>query len=349
MEHRVVLTAGKTGGHLYPAQGLARQLQTLGHAPLFIGSGLKKSPFFAQEQFPFAQVVAAPPSKRRPWNLFTLAWGTLQAWRSLRKAKAKVVVGFGGYSSAPALFAALIARIPIVLHEGNVIPGRVTRLFSKWARHVAVQLPLTGPSLGNHVVEVAMPSRFQKRFSRQEALDFFGLHEGRKTLLVFGGSQGALHLNQTVVESLTDFPADQLQVIHFTGEEVEGYKEAYRQKNISAYVRSFEPRIDLAWSLADLALIRAGAASIAEQIEWQVPAIFVPYPHALDGHQEANARFISEKVGGGVVLLAKHCTPDRLAAAFRELIQRGEEMQGNLKNYYEQPRSQLLEIVEKYL
>ncbi len=229
------------------------------------------------------------------------------------KKKIDLVVGFGSFHTFPLLCAAVLKKIPLVLFESNSVPGKVVRLFSKKAILSAVHFPEAMCFLKGNIVEVQMPLKKGEVISQEEARRTLQLQSDLFTLLVFGGSQGAKKINQSIVELLPLLHREKLslQLIHFTGsderaKEVELVCEKY---GIPCYVKKFEKKMHVAWSAADLAICRSGAMTLSEMMHYEVPGILIPYPFAADQHQLKNAQFFETQVGG-----AQHLSDNRLTA-----------------------------------
>ncbi|HEV3475835.1 MAG TPA: glycosyltransferase, partial [Actinomycetota bacterium] len=239
------------------------------------------------------------------------------ALRAARRARpivrrADVVLGMGGYVSVPASLAARSEGVPLILHEQNAVPGLANRVAARWARAVAVSFDETvgrfggrGVMTGNPVRAAIVRSREDRASLAAEARSALGLLEGRRTILVLGGSQGALRLNRAAVElcSLLAERSD-LQMVVLTGRrQFEDVRRALpRPRGVAVTTAPFIDRIELAYAAADIAVSRAGASAIAELTVSGVPAILVPYPYATGGHQQANARAVARAGGAEVVL-----------------------------------------------
>ncbi len=337
MNKRILIAAGGSGGHLYPAQALAGQLRAKEPSleVLFAGGGLATSRYFERGSFAFEEIACGALSLKNPLRalkaLSRMGLGAWQSFRLIRRFKPDVVVGFGSYHSFPVLAAAKLAQIPIVLHEANSMPGKVNRLISRYAKMTAIYFPDAAKWLKSPCVAVEMPLRegyesaLKNPVSKAEARRYFQLpaHSSKEpglTVLVFGGSQGAKALNalfsQAAVQHLLPAMAN-LQVIHFTGDRqrTAEIQQLYAQAGIAACVKDFEKRMDLAWQAADLVVSRAGASTIAEQIAFEVPGIMIPFPFASDNHQEHNAQFMQSQVRGGVFFKERETTPKNLAEA----------------------------------
>ena len=325
----ILIAAGGTGGHLFPAQALANHLQKKdsSYQITFMGKGLDTNPFFKRDLFSYKDVDSAPFSCKN-WikNIKALCKGTWQAFGFLRKFRPVVVVGFGSFHSFPVLLAAKLRGIPIILFESNSIPGRVNRLFSHVAVFSTVQFPVAKKYLKGKCLEVRVPFwRFQENHqaTKEEALSYFSLSPNVCTFLVFGGSQGARFINEVFVDVLQTMGSKvkYLQVIHLTGKATsqEEMKKIYQDNGILACVKSFEENMQFAWALADVAICRSGAATLSERIHFEVPAILIPYPSAADNHQLKNAIFM-EEIGGAFCLEEKSISTDNLKHLIEQFV-----------------------------
>lgn len=311
---RVVVTGGGTGGHLYPSVAIATRFLS-GHPEaqiLFIGSlGGPESDAAREFGFAFEGVKVKgiagknPVAVMRSMALFLK--GTWHCRRLLRLNRPTCVVGTGGFASAPACFAAVWLGIPLILHEMNYRPGLVIRVLSRRAHAVAISFPgtqrllpgksrtvVTGTPVRREIEELA--DRGTAEHARLRALEKFGLETGRRTLLVFGGSQGAMALNTALWDSIPEVSGrEDLQILHITGKS--GYDDPGReaaQERLSGATLLYRAlpyieQIYLAYAVADLAVTRAGASTMAELKAGGVPAVLVPYPYATADHQELNA------------------------------------------------------------
>lgn len=330
-KNKILITAGGTGGHIFPAQGLAQQLKQ--RRPdweiLFVGGGLQKNRYFDRTSFPFEEVACSPLISKNPLKvgkgLFHLAQGTTQSYRILKKFNPDLVVGFGSFYTIPILLAAKLLKMPIILHEANSIPGKANKWFAPYVECVGVHFPATGSLLKGKSIEVGLPLRegFKKSsLSQDAARSYFNLKADIPTLLIFGGSQGALGINTHLKYALEKGLPKPLQVIHLTGDahSVETLSHLYHQQGITACVKQFENCMNKAWSAADLFIGRSGASTIAEAMEFEIPGILIPYPFAAENHQEMNADFFVETVGGGVKILEKDLSPQRLIEQLNKLM-----------------------------
>jgi UDP-N-acetylglucosamine--N-acetylmuramyl-(pentapeptide) pyrophosphoryl-undecaprenol N-acetylglucosamine transferase len=349
---RVLIAGGGTAGHVHPGLALARALATRGHEAGFIGTeGGVEARLVPAAGFPFHPIPAAPLAR-------TLSPSALKApvmaWRAAGRARGTVrptdaVVGMGGYVSVPAVLAGWRERIPVVLHEQNAVPGLANRALSRLARAVALSFADAGPfftrgplgrvPLGRRPTPVITGNPVRDEIRRvvaergglkEEALVALDLEEARRTVVIFGGSQGALHLDRSAIGTCRILAARKdLQVLLITGP---GHLEAMRlaldpgrPDGLLVRLVGYLERMELAYSLADLIVARAGATSLAEITACGLPALLIPYPHATGRHQEANARAL-ERAGGASVMLDHQLSPETLAERVESLIDHEERI-----------------------
>ncbi|HVU17659.1 MAG TPA: UDP-N-acetylglucosamine--N-acetylmuramyl-(pentapeptide) pyrophosphoryl-undecaprenol N-acetylglucosamine transferase [Candidatus Didemnitutus sp.] len=309
---RFLIACGGTGGHLAPGIALADALVARGHgATLFIST--KKVDTRLCEKYPELSVAQVPgsPFGWRPDVHLRFHWrqtqGLVFSVKFIRENKPDAIVGFGGFTNAGVVMAGWLLGIPVALHEANRVPGRAIRVLS----HISNRLYLPpGVHLrgreGLLVRHSGLPVRREvERVPRDEARARLGVDAGQKLLVVIGGSQGSGSLNQWVEENLESLAAEGIQVWCVTGlGKGEGGQRELRTRTgavVRAWFEPFTDRVGALFSAADLVVSRAGAGTLSELVRCETPAILVPFPHAADDHQSANARFF-ERQGGGIVV-----------------------------------------------
>lgn len=348
---KIVIATGGTGGHVFPAEALGRQLLERAYDVTFVGGGLSTNRYFHRFDFKYEEVSTSPFFKvnffRSGWRIMRGIWQSLKILSALRP---KVVIGFGSFYTFPVLLAARLKRIPIVLFEPNAIPGKVNRLFSKWATLSAVQFAEAGKWLAGTIIEVKMPTGKRELIEQGCAREYFYLNPEIFTFLVFGGSQGAESINRLFSEAACRLkPGASFQVIHVTGKTgpAEKLRRIYAQAGIPACVKAFEERMDQAWSAASVVICRSGAATVAEQITYAVPGILVPFPQAADDHQTKNAQFVEERVKGGITCPESTLTVDKLGALLSQMLSsdRREKMHLAIVAFQQDQRKQELSTI----
>lgn len=330
-----LIAGGGTAGHVQPAIAIARGLVARGHrkeAIEMVGSErgiearLVPAAGFEVTLLP-GRGLERRISLRNVRSVVALAVAFVRAWRLVGRKRPEVVVSVGGYASVPCAVAAALRRVPIVVAEQNAAPGAANRLVSRWARACAVSFP--GTPLPRAVVtgnpvrpEVAAIDRDRDAAVARARL---GIGSGRRALLVFGGSLGALRINRAVVEALPTWAHRRdLHVRHVVGSrdwaEITGAGSPIPPGAAVSY-EAIEYDDDMPTSLAaaDLAVCRSGASTSFELLAAALPAVLVPSPHVTADHQTANARYL-ERAGAAVVVTDAELDGPRLVAEVDALL-----------------------------
>jgi UDP-N-acetylglucosamine--N-acetylmuramyl-(pentapeptide) pyrophosphoryl-undecaprenol N-acetylglucosamine transferase len=346
--HRIVLTGGGTGGHIYPALAVAEQLKDDPDVEglLYIGArGHKEETLAVERGLKFIGLdVSGMPRRVSPklitWP-FQITGAVVECRRYLRNFKPTVVLGTGGYASAPPLWAAQWLGVPYGIHEPDAHPGWANSFFSSKATLVSCGMEGAVDRLKStrgRVVVNGNPvgKSFVNLLRRDSACAVLGLNTGMKTLLITGGSQGARAINDAVLDALPTLLAmdPPMQIIHQVGEKnfVE-YKErvpAAIQSSNRYFLRDYFDDLALAYAVTDLAICRSGAMTIAEMAVTGCPAIFVPYPFAAQDHQMHNARFMESK-GAALVIPQERLTGEYLAQEVLRLLGDSDHLRGMSK------------------
>jgi UDP-N-acetylglucosamine--N-acetylmuramyl-(pentapeptide) pyrophosphoryl-undecaprenol N-acetylglucosamine transferase len=325
----VVLAAGGTGGHLFPAFALAEEL---GRRHLAVDlvtdtrGGRYGEDFPARAIHRLASATLAGRSLRAAAKTgTTLMRGMAGAFGLFRRLRPHVVVGFGGYPSFAPVVAARVLGLPTLLHEQNAVLGRANRFLAAYVTAVATSFENTKfLKVGRRpmVRHVGNPVRAQvlqwadQPYRVPEARDPF-------RLLVFGGSQGARAFSELLPPALARLPAaarDRLVVVQqCRAEDLDGVKAAYQQQGVRAHLQSFFPNLPEEMAQAHLVIARAGASTVAELAVLGRPAILVPLPHAIDNDQRLNAMRLAES-GGAWCIEQGDLSPERLAANLAEAM-----------------------------
>ena len=334
----VLIAGGGTGGHVFPSLAVATAITSA--APDLTVEFLGTSRGLESSLVPDAgwrlHTVETPPLAR------TLSLSTLrvpgallaaarQARAIIRERHAVAAVVLGGYVSVPLALAARWARIPLVVHEQNAVPGLANRMAGRWASAVALTYEGTAFGRGKSVV-TGNPVRpgldpAVAEQGRAGAIEHFDLDPNRKTLLIFGGSQGARRINTAAVGSVGSWSApERLQLLHATGrrdaaEVSAAWDAALASGGPAPAVRcvDFIDRMELAYAAADALVCRSGASTLAELTVLGMPSVLVPYPHATADHQMANARSL-ERRGAAVVVPDDQFDAARLVAESEPLL-----------------------------
>ncbi len=292
----VLVMAGGTGGHIFPGLAVAEYLRKQGWSVSWMGnpSGMEyrlvpaKGFTFEGVQFGGLRGKGMLTKLLMP---FRLVRAMMQSWKILRRLKPSVVLGMGGYITFPGGLVSYLMGRPLVLHEANSVAGSANRVLARFADRVLTGFPHTlehGQWVGNPIrgsFEVLGDCKAR-----------YAMRQGPLHLLVVGGSLGAAALNTVVPEDLALLPDDQRpNVMHQTGEQhLEAVNKKYQQLGVRGELKPFIEDMAGAYAKADLVICRAGAMTVSEISAAGVAACFVPFPYAIDDHQTANARFLSD-------------------------------------------------------
>ncbi len=325
----IVLTAGGTGGHIFPAEALAAELMTRGFSLTLITDKRGKAFGGTLGTLPIHHISAGGVAGRklvaRVLALTDLAVGFVQARMLLRKLHPAAVVGFGGYASVPAMLAATFSGVPTALHEQNAVLGRANRLLASRVTRIATvfsRVSHLNPEYLKKVLRTGMPVRPGVIAMRDRAYVPPGPNDPIR-ILIMGGSQGARILSDVVPAALARLPESlktRLAVEQqCRAEDIENARAAYAVAGITADLASFFHDVPERLAGAHLVISRAGASTVAELTAVGRPSILVPYLYAVDDHQTANARAIDE-AGGGWLIPQSGFTAEALAARIESLL-----------------------------
>ncbi len=320
----VLIACGGTGGHLFPGIAVGEVLTARGHDVTILISEKKIDAIAASghkdlrfEKMPF---LAMP----RPWSpkmigFLTGLWKGMQQCRKIiREHEVSVVLGMGGFTSFAPLYAGRKEQCRTLIHESNAIPGKANRLNARYSDIVLCGLEACKAHFQKNedVRVVGTPVRSVMRLSgKEDPHQFFKLDKTKKTLLIMGGSQGARGVNRVVGMALEQFEKMGIQVLHIAGPtDYEEVRDVYaKHPLLPQHVAAFCHRMDLAYRVADLAIARSGASSMAELAYFGVPSLLVPYPFAAEDHQTRNAE-IFDAAGAARMLPEKELNADILAS-----------------------------------
>lgn len=325
----IVLAAGGTGGHVFPAEALARELKGRGYRLALLTDSRGDAYGGALGEIDTHRVRAGGIAGKGPIakikSVIKLALGTWQARGLLKQMKPSAVVGFGGYASIPTMMAASLAKMPTVLHEQNAILGRANRLLADRARAIAVSFPESRgiPARSQRkVTHTGMPVRSGVLAVRDTPYPSFT--DSRPfNILVLGGSQGARILSDVIPEAmgqLTDVLKKRIRITQqCRPEDLEQVRGTYKRLGINAELESFFNDVPERLAAAHLVISRSGASTVAELLAVGRPALLVPYRHAIDDHQSLNAHAVDE-VGAGWLIPETDFTAESLASRLESMF-----------------------------
>ncbi len=324
---KFILSGGGTGGHIYPAIAIANELKL--RFPdceiLFVGAKdkmeMQKVP---QAGYPIKGLWIAGLQRKFTIDnaMFPvkLMDSLLKSRKIIREFSPNVVIGTGGFASGPLLRAAGFANIPTVIQEQNSFPGITNKWLSKTANKICVaydNLERFFPA--QKLVQTGNPVRqdlLDIENKKQEAIQYFGLSENKKTVLVLGGSLGSRRINQLIEQEMPNFKNQNVQVIWQCGKFY--FEEYQKYSDEQIQVKAFIDRMDLVYAAADCIISRAGASSVSELCLVGKPVIFIPSPNVAEDHQTKNAKAIVDK--DGALMLRESELNEKFASTFSDLL-----------------------------
>ncbi|MBA5724054.1 glycosyltransferase [Candidatus Liberibacter sp.] len=331
--NKILLVSGGSGGHVFPAVALSGELKKRGYVVHLMTDN--RGIYFSKNNL-FDDIHEVPSFKIRLCNpivflhsMIFLWKGFVFSWRLMRKTKPKAVVGFGACSTLAPLFAAIILRIPTMIHEQNVVMGRANRLLSFGVKIVALGLFLQKKGhLSRKTVVTGNPVR--PALLKASVIPYKASYSGEPfRLMIFGGSQGAKIFSEVVPKAIDLMPLEQRQRLVITQqvklEEREEIQRKYDKIGLKVEISAFFENIEEYISSANLLICRSGASTVSEISVVGRPSILVPYPHAISHDQQFNAMFLQEG-GGAEVLSQDSFTPERLAASISAAMEQPDRL-----------------------
>lgn len=298
MAKKILIMAGGTGGHVYPALALAKKFKQLGHKIEWLGASGIETRVVPQNNIILHMLPTAGFRGKSIFSkikaIFLFVQALLAAFRILKKVKPDLVIGMGGFASAPGGLMAWFLNIPLMIQEQNSIPGTANKLLAKFATRVFEGFPNSFPEEVN-AIYTGNPVR-EEITEIESTLDKFKQHIDSINILVLGGSLGAKPINLVMPDAISEvLRHEKVNVWHQTGKlSFEETKARYENFNLEVKLEKFIEDIESAYSWADLIICRAGAMTIAELVAAKVPSILIPLPHAIDNHQLYNAMHLVE-------------------------------------------------------
>ncbi len=335
---RVLISGGGTGGHIFPAVSIANEIKH--RFPdteiLFVGAESRME----MEKVPAAgyKIIGLPVYGLDRKNLlrnFKVVWNLGKSISKARKIvkefKPDIAVGVGGYASGPTLWAAARMGVPTLLQEQNGFAGVTNKMLASKAKAICVAYEgMERFFPADRIVMTGNPVRqdlFNDSISRQEALSFFGLSPERKTILVVGGSLGALTVNRSIASAIEQIKNSGVQLIWQTGKGYDQQAQTLLKEHPAENIKqmAFISRMDMAYKAADLVISRAGASSISELCLLEKPVILVPSPNVAEDHQTKNAEALSTR--GAAILIKDVEAVEKLVPAALSLIENNDALQ----------------------
>ncbi len=327
---RVVISGGGTGGHIYPAIAIAKELLQLEPEAkiVFIGGrGRRESTIVPGFGFDFVPVLVEsfPRSLSSRWFkvAFKVPMGLVKSIAVMKSFSPHIVIGTGGYVCGPVLLGALLLRIPVLIQEQNALPGVTNRILGRWADEIHVPFDVAARFFPPGRTKITSNPVRPEIVAASGSCGKLGLTEDKLTISFLGGSQGASSINAAAVGALKHLVrfAPDIQIIHQTGSsDFPVIRKAYDELPFVSSIQPYFDKMEDVYAATHLVVCRAGAMTLAEVTTCGLPAVLIPYPFAAGGHQTFNARVL-EKNGAAVMIRDEELTGERLADVLVSLIQ----------------------------
>lgn len=323
---KIVICAGGTGGHVFPALAVAKVLMRRGHEVVWMGTPDSFEARVVPQHGIRMELVRVQGLRGKGLTKLLgapllIARAVLDAIQVLRRQRPQLVLGMGGFAAGPGGLAAWLLRRPLMIHEQNAAPGLTNRVLARIASRVLEAFPNTFPdadTVGNPVRAgfAELPAPAQR----------LNANRGRAHLLVLGGSQGARALNEMLPAALAQMPESVRPLVrHQAGRTLDIATAAYARHGVEAEVPAFIEDMPAAYAWADLVVCRSGASTVAELAAAGSAALLVPFPHAVDDHQTRNGQYLVD-AGAALMIAESQLDPAKLAAMLTELFQHRERL-----------------------
>lgn len=328
---KIAVSGGGTGGHIYPALALIREIQKKDEKVEFLYIGTEKgleSKLVPRENIPFKSIHITGFKRKLSFEnvktVLRFLKGVRDSKKMLKEFNPDVVIGTGGYVCGPVVYAAAKMGIPTIVHEQNSVPGLTNKFLSRYVDKVAICFEEARQFFPEQKVELTGNPRASEVLGQDGIKGRLsaGLKLKMPTVLIFGGSRGARPINEAVVKSLTELSSKPYQVLYVTGdvhfEEVQKEVELVGNPE-NVIIKPFIHNMPEVLAGVDLTVARAGATTLAELTSLGIPSILIPSPYVTDNHQEKNARALSEN-GAARLLLEKDLTGPKLVESIDQIL-----------------------------
>lgn len=328
---KCLIAAGGTGGHITPGVAIANKLKELGHEVKFLGTSTGMEVDLVPKAGYELKIISAKGlhrgfSLKNIKTIKCLFDGIKDVKKIIDEEKPDMVIGTGGYVTAPAIIAAIQKKIPSMIHESNALPGKTTTWLSKKVDCVAVGFEAAKERLknGKNVVYTGNPTKMQGAFNYEETRKKQNVT--KPLVLVFGGSQGAKKVNETMISLINETEIKDYQIIYATGpKNYDDIISRIKVQNENVKIEKYIYNMEEIMSASDIAVCRSGALTITELGIIGVPSILIPLPTAAENHQYYNAKTI-EDTGAGIIIEEKDLSKETLENAIKEMLNNKEKL-----------------------
>jgi len=344
----IIIITGPTGGHFFPGLAIGEMFGNE-RVKFFVPEREFIKKWLNKKNFSYRIIPTIRLTKKNflffPFKFFYILIFSIFIYK---KEKPEIVIGTGSYVSVPFIIGAKILKKKIFIHEQNYIPGKATKFLSFFVDYIFLTFPNFDklPKRKCEITGFPLISDLKKEYERSEVLKELGLKD-KKTIVIFGGSQGSKFLNSLICENIEYFKEKNLQILHIAGKEKESVEKIYKEKNIDGIVFDFFYEMAKIYSICDFIICRSGAGTVVEIVEKKIPAFLIPYPYA-GGHQKENAEYL-RKNGGCFLMEENEENRKKFIILFEEFIGKCENIKENLKKITLTDKGKIKEIILRFL
>ncbi|MFN4227296.1 MAG: UDP-N-acetylglucosamine--N-acetylmuramyl-(pentapeptide) pyrophosphoryl-undecaprenol N-acetylglucosamine transferase [Candidatus Ratteibacteria bacterium] len=342
---KVIIITGPTGGHFFPGLAIGESLKDYFEIKFFVPKREYIINHLKKRNFPFIVIPSVKITKKNfVFSFFKLFSLIIFSIFLFIKEKPQIIIGTGSYVCVPFIIGGRILYRKVIIHEQNYLPSKTTKILSIFADFIFLTFPFKNKLPLRKCVITGFPliSDFKKNFSKEEILKQLEL-ENSKILLVLGGSQGASFINKLIVNNIDFFKDKGFQIVIIAGKDKDFVEEKFNEKKVKGKVYDFFYEMNKLYTIADYVICRAGAGSIVEIVEKEIPAFLIPYPYA-GGHQIKNALYL-QKFGCAFFVEEKEINSKNFTFLFNKFLNESSNIKENLKKIKLSDKGIIKEIV----
>lgn len=342
---KIIIITGPTGGHFFPGVAIGERLRHYFEIKFFVPEREYIVKHLEKRNFTFRFIPSVRITKKNfVFSIFKLFYLIVFSIFLFVKEKPKIIIGTGSYVCVPFIIGGKFLCKKMIIHEQNYTPGKTTKILSPFVNFIFLTFPNKNKLPSKKCIITGFPliSEYKESFSREEIRKTLGL-ENMKTILVLGGSQGASFINMLIVNNLEYFKKKEFQIIIIAGRDKNFVEKAFIEKKIKGKVYDFFYEMNKLYSVVDYVICRAGAGTIVEIVEKEIPSFLIPYPYA-GGHQIKNAEYLS-KIGCAFFVEESQIKSSNFVVLFEKFLNESFNIKESLKKIKLSDKGKIEEII----
>ncbi|HOK56335.1 MAG TPA: UDP-N-acetylglucosamine--N-acetylmuramyl-(pentapeptide) pyrophosphoryl-undecaprenol N-acetylglucosamine transferase [bacterium] len=342
---KAIIITGPTGGHFFPGLAIGERLKDKFEIKFFVPKREYIVKHLEKRNFTFRFIPTARITKKNfIFSTFKIFYLIIFSIILFLKEKPRIIIGTGSYVCVPFIIGGRILCKKIIIHEQNYIPGKTTKILSPFVNFILLTFPYKNKLPSKKCIITGFPliSEYRENYRKEKIREIYGL-ENIKTILILGGSQGASFINRLIINNLSYFKKKGFQLVHIAGKEKDFVEKKFFENNIKGKVYDFFYEMNKLYSAVDYVICRAGAGTLVEIVEKEIPAFLIPYPYA-GGHQVRNAEYLS-KVGCAFFAEEKYIETGNFVDLFEKFLQESYKLKENLKKIKLSDNGKIEEII----